>query len=130
MRHSTLGKYHYLLATAVILASLCFFVLRVHAQGWESFTNESTLEVLTGDQSAQEYWSTFWLVVIEGKVYLRLGSRGAARIEGNTKKPFVSIKIAGQRVDNVRVIPEPEMAEQVVIRWLPHPLTLRLERGT
>jgi hypothetical protein len=53
------------------------------------------------------------LVVIDGKLYLRLGGRGAARIGGNTTHPFVSIKMAGQRVDNVRVIPAPEVTEQV-----------------
>jgi len=35
----------------------------------------------------------------------------AERIAGNTTNPFVSIKLAGQRFDNVRVIPEPKMAE-------------------
>ena len=125
---------------ALVVVSLSFVALQVHAQGWEPFANESTLEVLTVNQNGQEYWSTFWLVVIDGKMYLRLGGRGAARIEGNMKQPFVSIKLAGQRFDNVRVIPEPEMTEQVaaamaqkypsdlIIRWLPHPLTVRLER--
>jgi len=124
----------------IVVASLSFVTLQAHAQGWESFANESTLEVLTVDQNGQEYWSTFWLVVIDGKMYLRLGGRGAARIEGNTKQPFVSIKLAGQRFDNVRVVPAPEMTEQVaaamaqkypsdlIIRWLPHPLTAQLER--
>ena len=142
MQHTILGKSLYLFSMTVILASLSFFALRAHAQDWEAFTDESTLEVLTVDQSAQEHWSKFWLVVINGQMYLRLGTRGVARIEGNTKKPFVSIKIAEQRFDNVRVIPEPGMAEQVaaaiakkypsdlIIRWIPHPLTVRLERGT
>ena len=51
------GKSRHLISTAVILAGLSSFALRVHAQGWESFTNESTLEVLTIDQNAQEDWS-------------------------------------------------------------------------
>jgi hypothetical protein len=142
MQHSLLGKSRHLFSTAVILVGLSFFAHRAHAQGWESVADESTLEVLTVDQNAQEHWSKFWLVVIDGQMYLRLGRRGAARIEGNTKKPFVSIKIAGQRFDDVRVIPEPEMAEQVaaalakkypsdlIIHWFPHPLTVRLKRGT
>ena len=138
--HSFFSNFHCLFLMTLVVVSLSFVAIQVHAQGWESFANESTLEVLTVNQNGQEYWSTFWLVVIDGKMYLRLGGRGAARIEGNTKQPFVSIKLAGQRFDNVRVIPEPEMTEQVaaamarkypsdlIIRWLPHPLTVRLER--
>ena len=141
-RQSLFDQSRYMFSSIVILVVLSFVTLRSYAQEWESLADESTLEVLTVDQNAQEYWSTFWLVVIDGKMYLRLGGRGAARIEGDTKKPFVSIKLAGQRFDNVRVIPEPGMAEQVaaaiakkypsdlIIRWLSHPLTVRLERGT
>jgi hypothetical protein len=138
--HSFFSNSYCLFLMTLVVASLRFFTLQAHAQGWVSFANESTLEVLTVDHNGQEYWSTFWLVVIEGKMYLRLGGRGAARIEGNTKQPFVSVKLAGRRFDNVRVISEPEMAEHVaaamaqkypsdlIIRWLPHPLTVRLER--
>ena len=138
--HSFVSNSHYLFLMALAFACLSFVALQVHAQGWDSLANESTLEVLTVDRNGQEYWSTFRLVVIDGKMYLRLGGRGAARIEGNMKQPFVSIKLAGQRFDDVRVIPEPEMTEQVaaamaqkypsdlIIRWLPHPLTVRLDR--
>ena len=85
--------------------------MTTHVQSWEPFAKESTLEVLTIDQTTQEHWSKFWLVVIDEEMYLRLGSRGVARIAGNTTNPFVSIKLAGQRFDNVRVIPEPKTAE-------------------
>lgn len=110
-------------------------------QGWGLLGNESTLEVLTVDQAGYEHWSTFWWVVIDGKIYLRLGSRGAGRIQTNRNTPFISVKIGGQRFDDVRVVPAPEMVEQVaeamakkypldlLIRWFPHPLTVRLERG-
>jgi hypothetical protein len=110
-------------------------------QGWGLLGNESTLEILTVDQTGSEHWSTFWWVVIDGKIYLRLGSRGAEQIHINRNKPFVSVKIGGQRFDDVRVVPAPEMAEQVaaamakkypldlLIRYFPHPLTVRLEQG-
>jgi hypothetical protein len=116
-------------------------ILAADVQGWEPFRNESTLEVLTVDKDAREHWSKFWLVVLDGQLYLRLGTRGAARIDGNTKKPFASVKIAGQRFDNVRIIETPEMTKPVaaavadkywsdlLIRWFPHPMTVRLERG-
>jgi len=115
--------------------------LAADIRGWEPFRNESTLEVLTVDKNAREHWSKFWLVVLDRQLYLRLGTRGAARINGNTKKPFVSIKIAGQRFDNVRVVQTPELTRavaaamagkywsDVIIRWFPHPMTVRLERS-
>jgi hypothetical protein len=124
----------------VFLLSSC---QRLHAddrQGWEQFSNEKTLEVLTLNTESEEHWSTFWLVVLDHQLYLRLGSRGAERVQCNTTNPFISVKIAGQRFDNVRVIKAPEMTQQVaavlaqkywsdlLIRWFPHPLTVRLER--
>jgi hypothetical protein len=117
---------------------------RVHAsdvQGWGLSGNESVLEVLTVDQAGSEHWSKFWWVVIDGKIYLRLGSRGAERIHTNRNTPFVSVKIGEQRFDDVRVVSAPERAEAVaeamakkypldlIIRWFPHPLTVRLEHG-
>jgi hypothetical protein len=142
MPHSIVSQFCYWFSTTGMLVSLSFFALGTQAQDWEAFTDESTREVQTVDQNAQEHWSELWLVVMNGQLYLRLGTRAAARVEGNTKKPFVSIKSAEHHFDNVRVIPEPEMVEQVaaaiakkypsdlIIRWIPHPLTVRLERGT
>lgn len=110
-------------------------------QSWGLLGDESTLEVLTVDHTGNEHWSTFWWVIVDGQLYLRLGSQGAARIEGNRNKPFVSVKIGGQRFDDVRVVPVPEKTEAVadamakkytldlLIRYVPHPLTVRLERG-
>ena len=110
-------------------------------QSWGLLGDEATLEVLTVDHAGHEHWSKFWWVIVDGQLYLRLGSRGADRIEGNRNKPFVSVKIGGQRFDDVRAIPAPEKAEAVaeamakkytldlLIRYFPHPLTVRLERG-
>jgi hypothetical protein len=110
-------------------------------QGWSMLGDESTLEVLTVDFEGDEHWSTFWWVVIGGNIYLRLGTRGAARIQENRTKPFVSVRIGEQRFDDVRVVPAPETAEAVakamakkypldlLVRWMSHPLTVRLKRG-
>jgi hypothetical protein len=110
-------------------------------QGWGLSGNESVLEVLTVDQAGSEHWSKFWWVFIDGKIYFRLGSRGAERIHTDRNTPFVSVKIGEQRFDDVRVVPAPERAEAVaealakkypldlIIRWFPHPLTVRLEYG-
>ena len=128
--------------SAIVLGALVSSRTRASdVQGWGLLGNESILEVLTVDQAGYEHWSKFWWVVIDGKIYLRLGSRGAWRVQNNQNKPFVSVKIGGQRFDDVRVVPAPEMVEQVaeamakkypldlIIRYFPHPLTVRLERG-
>lgn len=106
---------------------------------WEKFQNDETLEVLTIDSSGEEYWSTFWLVVLDGEFYLRLGSRGSDRIKGHTKMPHVSVKIGGQQFDQVKVVDTPDKAEAVAaamadkywsdmfIRYFSHPMTVRLE---
>ena len=60
--------------------------MTTQVQSWEPFAKESTLEVLTIDQTTQEHWSKFWLVVIDEEMYLRLGSRGADCRE--YEKPF------------------------------------------
>jgi len=127
--------------STVLLVILVARAYAAEEQSWVPLTSESTLEVLTVDHAGLEHWSKFWWVVIEGQVYLRLGSRGAARLQSNRNSPFISVKIAGQRFDDVRVIDTPEMAQRVAeamaekywadlfIRWFPHPLTVRLERG-
>jgi len=108
MPHSIVSKSCSLFSTTGRLASLSCFALRAQGQDGEAVTDASTREVLTVDQNAQEHWSKVWLVVTNGQLYLCLGTGGAARVEGNTKKPF-SIKSAEHRFDNVRVLPEPEV---------------------
>ncbi len=141
MQRCTLGKMRCWAIPLVFLAGLSSSVLAAEPQNWEPFATESTLEVLTVDREGIEHWSKFWPVIIDGQLYLRLARRGAARIEGNTRKPFVSVKIAGQRFDDVRVTETPELAEAVasamarkywsdiIIRLFTQPMTVRLERG-
>ncbi|MGH7962965.1 MAG: hypothetical protein ACRERD_14230 [Candidatus Binatia bacterium] len=139
----------HVLLTPMRLWVICLFLLvwltasavAAQEQGWGLLGDEATLQVLTVDHTGREHWSTFWWVVVDGQLYLRLGRQGAARIEGNRNKPFVSVKIGGQRFDDVRVVAAPEKTEAVaeamakkyrldlLIRYFPHPLTARLERG-
>jgi len=126
---------------ALLLVWLGASTFAAQEQSWGLSGDEATLQVLTVDDSGRETWSTFWWVNVDGQIYLRLGRQGAARIEGNRNKPLVSVKIAGQRFDDVRVVAAPEKAEAVaeamakkyrldlLIRYFPHPLTVRLERG-
>ena len=125
----------------LIMLCIGFSASLVSAQGqsWEQFQDEDTLEVLTVDSSGEEYWSTFWLVVLDGEFYLRLGSRGSDRIKGHTKMPHVSVKIGGQQFDQVKAVDAPDKAEAVAtamadkylsdlfIRFFPHPMTVRLD---
>jgi hypothetical protein len=104
----------------------------------ERFGGEQTLELLTVGPDEGEHWSTVWLVVIDGQVYVRLGTRSADRFRSSTRAPLVDVRIAGETFHNVRVDPAPEMAERVaaemankywfdiVARQLDHPLTARL----
>jgi hypothetical protein len=104
-----------------------------------TFAEESTLEFLTVGPQEGEHWSTVWLVVLDGKMYVRLGNRAAKRVRENTTAPYVSVRIAGQQFNTVRLVEAPDMVEKVAqamaekywsdlfIRWFPHPLTLRLE---
>jgi hypothetical protein len=108
--------------------------------GWDParYTDESTLEFLTVSPDDGEHWSTVWLVVIDDQVYIRLGSRAAARMDTNTRTPIVSVRIAKEEYAEVEAVPVPEMAEKVAaamaekystdvfVRYLAHPLTMKL----
>ncbi len=103
-----------------------------------AFAGEDTLQLRTNAPGEGEYWFKVWLVVLDGQLYVRLGSRGTRRVERNTTAPYLGVEVGGARFDKVRAVPAPEMAERVAkamadkytsdlfVRWLPHPLTLRL----
>jgi hypothetical protein len=103
-----------------------------------AWVSEDTIELLTVGPDGGEHWFPVWLVVLDGDVFVRLGSRAAARIEANRTRPYVGVRIAGAEFPRVRGEPAPETAARVaaamgekywsdvVIRHLAHPLTLRL----
>jgi hypothetical protein len=120
---------------------VALLVVATSARGaWDpqAFRKETTLEILTVGADEGEHWSTVWLVVIDGQVYIRLGSRATERIQKNTTKPFVKVRIAGQEFDHVmaQIVPDmvapvaKAMAEKywadVLVRHVDHPLTMRL----
>ncbi len=112
----------------------------VYAAAWDpaAFSKLDTLEFRTIGPEEGEHWSTVWLVVLNDQVYIRLGSRAADRIEHNTAKPNVAVRIGGQQFDNVVAQPAPDMTTQVAaamgekywsdvfVRHFNHPLTMRL----
>lgn len=113
---------------------------RAAAAEWTpaAFAKEDTLKLRTVCPPEGEYWFPVWLVVIDGQVYVRLGTRAAGRIECNSKAPYLDVEIAGQRFERVHGVPAPDYAERVAqvmadkytsdffVRWFSHPLTLRL----
>ncbi len=103
------------------------------------WVEEETIELGTTEPGEDLYEFPVWLVVIDGDVYVRLGSSATEKVEESTTKPYMTVKIAEKEFSKIEGIPEPDKAEQVAqlmgdkywsdifIRFAPHPLTLRLE---
>jgi hypothetical protein len=97
----------------------------------------STLELRTTRPGDGEHWSTVWLVVLDDQLYVRLGNRAAQRIADNTTAPMLDVRIDGQQF-RVKGVDSPGDAERVaqamadkywsdvVIKYFPHPMTLKL----
>ena len=108
--------------------------------GWDpnAFRTESTLQVMTTGPEEGEHWSSLWLVVIDGQLYVRLGDRSWGRIQKNTTAPYLKVKVAGKEFDKVRLDDTPDMKDKVaaamadkyfmdiLIRHESHPMTARL----
>jgi hypothetical protein len=103
-----------------------------------AWATASTIELRTQAPGEAEHWFPVWVVVIDDQVYVRLGSRAAARIERNTTAPYVGVRILGERFDRVKGVPAPDQVERVaqamaakywsdvLVRHVTHPMTLRL----
>jgi hypothetical protein len=103
-----------------------------------AYAGSNTIELRTTAPGEGEHWFPVWVVVVDGQVYVRLGTRAASRIEQNTTAPYVGVRILGQEFDRVRGVPAPDYAERVaqamgakywtdvLVRYMSHPLTLRL----
>ena len=126
----------------IVLSLLALLLVAAPARAaWDParFADAPTLEILTVDPESGEHWSTVWVVVVDGAVYVRLGNRAAGRVERSTTAPHAKVRFEGEVFERVRLVPAPEKADAVaeamaekywtdlVIRWIPHPLTLRLE---
>lgn len=131
-----------ILSLAILLAFSAIALLssRASASGWtpSQWKDVSSLQFWTIDADQNEHWSTVWLVVIDGDVYLRLGSAAADALRGSTQWPYVKVRIRGEEFPTVRVDSTPNMSGAVadamaekywsdlLIRYLPHPMTVRL----
>lgn len=80
-----------------------------------------------------------WLVVLDDELYVRLGSRASDRVEESTTKPVLGVRIAGKEFARVVGTSVPDKADAVAaatadkywsdifVRFVSHPLTLRLD---
>jgi len=103
------------------------------------WATEETLKLCTTEPQEQTYCFKVWLVVLDTNVYVRLGTKAADRVKANTTGMVLPVEIGGQRFDKVRLIDAPDKVDAVAkamadkypsdwfIRWLSHPMTLRLE---
>ncbi len=108
--------------------------------GWDPavFRDASTIKIMTTETDVGEHWSNLWVVVIDGRPYVRLGDRAYARIQRNSTRPYVRLKVADQEFDKVKVEEMPDMKEKVaaamadkywldvLIRHESHPMVARL----
>lgn len=124
----------------VLGALLAAPAIGADAPAWNppAWVDESTVELRTQAAGEDEHWFKVWFVVIDGQLYVRLGGRASTRFEENTTRPVIAVRIAGHEFGQVDGVAAPEMADQVAaamadkhwsdvfVRWLDHPLTLRL----
>jgi len=108
--------------------------------GWDpnGFRPQSTLEIMTIGTQEGEHWTRLWWVVVDGQVYVQLGDQAFRRVRENFARPYVEVKIAGQKFARVRLEAAPDMKGKVadamaakyptddVILRQSHPTTVRL----
>jgi len=129
-----------MLRSLAVAAFIAVVTAPTLAAEWKpgAYASESTLELRTTTPGEGDHWFPVWLVVIDDQVYVRLGTRAAGRIERNTTKPYVGVRVAGQQFDRIKAVAAPESVERVahamadkywsdvLVRHMDHPLTMRL----
>ncbi len=129
-----------LAVSATVATALWLLLPALGAAQWnpDAFSKEDTLKLRTTAPNENEHWFPVWLVVIDGQIYVRLGTRAADRVQTNTTSPYLGVEVASQRFDHVRGVPAPEYADRVAkamadkytsdifVHLFSHPMTLRL----
>lgn len=130
-----------LLATlGTLLALVAVARADTPASAWDPtrWSEEDTVELRTTAPGEEPHWFKVWLVVLDGRLYVRLGGRAAGRFESNVTRPVIGVRIAGLEFERVTGTPAPDMVGQVAdamadkywsdvfVRFVDHPLTLRL----
>ena len=130
-------------AFAAVLLGMAFATAVRAADDWTppAWANENTVELRTTDPGSEPYWFPVWHVVLDDKLYVRLGSRAAGRFDRNATKPIMGVRIAGKTFERVRGVVTPDMTARVdaamadkywtqgdfFVRFVNHPYTMRLE---
>lgn len=136
------GRVHQRLLAVVVVAVVGLLTTGSGAIAgtWDpdAFAKHDVIKLRTNCGSEGQYSFPVWLVVVDRHVFVRLGSRAADRVEC-TPGMVIGVEIGDQRFDSVRAVASPEMADRVakamadkypsdlLVRWFPHPLTLRLD---
>jgi len=129
-----------LLRTAAVAAVL-WPTVATAAPAWTpaQWTKDETLKLCTTEPGKEMYCFPVWLVVLDDNVYVRLGSKATSRVQANTTGMVLPVEIGGQRFDKVQLIDAPDKVDAVnkamadkytsdlFIRWMSHPMTLRLQ---
>jgi len=124
----------------MVAALVALVAAPARAAEWKprTYASENRLELRTSAPGEGDHWFPVWVVVLDDQVYVRLGTRAAGRIERNTTKPYVGVRVAGEQFERIKGMPAPESVERVaramadkywsdvIIRHMDHPLTLRL----
>lgn len=104
----------------------------------QEFAAAETIELRTVGDEEGEYWFPVWAVVVDDRVFVRLGQRAADRVKFNAMFPDVGVRVGDKQFNRVHAEPAPEYAAQVAtamaekywsdifIRWFSHPLTAEL----
>lgn len=128
------------LAASLLSLTLLSLASTATAAPWSpaSWSAEETLQFLTDCPDEGEHWSYVWLVVLDGEVWVRLGSKAGGRVDCSKTKPMTSVKIAGQDFSNVEMVTVPAMTDRVAaamadkymsdifVRYMSHPYTMKL----
>ena len=103
-----------------------------------SWANLSTLELRTTAPGDAPHWFKVWLVVLDGQLYVRLGTRAAERVRKNETAPVVGLRVAHQEFAGVKAVEAPQDRERVAramadkywsdvfVRHFAHPMIVRL----
>ena len=124
----------------MVAALVALVAAPARAAEWKprTYASENRLELRTTAPGEGDHWFPVWVVVLDDQVYVRLGTRAAGRIERNTTKPYVGVRVAGEQFERIKGMPAPESVERVaramadkywsdvIVRHMDHPLTLRL----
>ena len=54
-----------------------------------------------------EHWSPVWFNVLDGDLYIALGSRAEKRVQCHENNPFITVEIGGERFDRVEADTRP-----------------------